>query len=851
MTIPSAPPPTRPNADAIGLTALAAAQRLTADGPNELQRQQARPAWRLLLSQFASPLIGMLIAAAIVAGALGDVAEAVAIVAIVLLNAIVGFLQEHRAERAVLALRSMTAPRARVLRDGLAKVVPAAEVVVGDVLLLEGGDVVAADARLVSADALRVVEATLTGESEPVQKTTAPTPAETPLAERRDHVFMGTAIAAGSGRAVVVATGPRTELGHIAHLLATVEQSETPLQRQLAKVGKSLGWLCLGVVGVVVALGLFRGEPWLLLLETAISLAVAAVPEGLPAIVTIALAIGVERMAARQVLVRRLPAVEALGSATVICTDKTGTLTRGVMQVRERWTADGVRDEQLIYAAAACCDAELAALRDSDAFDPDLPVRGVGDPTEIALLDAARRGKIERVTIERDNPRVRTWPFDAEQMQMAVLRADGKRYVKGALDRLLPSLGGGAAAQGTSTQGASAQGASAQGVAESARAANAALAGRGLRVLAVAEGHGDDAAGELRLLGLFGIADPPRPAAIEAVRVARAAGVRTVMLTGDHPTTADAIAREMGIVVEGEPPPAGLDRAVFARVTPAEKLALVRRLKSAGEIVAMTGDGTNDAPALKEAHVGVAMGRTGVEVTREAADLVLGDDDFASVVAAIREGRGIYDNIKKALCFLLAGNTAELLVVLGASVLALPLPLLPLHLLWVNLVTDGLPGLALVMDPASDDALDRPPRAPDAPMLDADAWRHIGAVGVLTGAVTLGVYLGALRAGWDLVAARTVALHTLVVAQMGLSLTFRSFRRIYPQTVPSSNPRLIGVVVLTCALQVGLAAWEPSRSLFALAAPEPLQLGIAAVAGLLPPTLFEFWKLLRPRSGAR
>ncbi len=799
----------------VGLTTAEAAARLAEHGPNELAREEASSPVLLFLAQLKSPMIILLGIAAIVSGALGEVPEAVAIIAIVVLNAIVGFVQEFRAEKAVLALRNMTAPRARVIRDGHAALIAARDVVPGDVLLLESGDLVGADARLLEAHALSTVESTLTGESVPVEKDLTPSTAQTPLAERSDSVFLGTSVATGSGRAVVLATGQRTELGKIANLLATAEEQQTPLQLQLEKVGRSLVWLCLAVVALVAVLGVIRGVPWLELLVSSISLAVAAVPEGLPAIVTIALAIGVQRMASQHVLVRKLPSVEALGSTTVICTDKTGTLTRGLMSVREVWGDEAA----VVRAAASCCDAELTDKG------------GVGDPTEVAILEKARAMQLERADLERDNPRRRVFPFDAVRKRMSIERADGVLYVKGAVDLLLPLCVAGV---------------------DGAVERNAQMAKRGLRVLAVAvrrDVPGDDAEPErgLTLLGLLGLADPPRPEAIEAIKRAHRAGIRTVMMTGDHPVTAEAIAREMGLLREGESP----EGVVYARVTPEDKLRIVRELKAKGEIVAMTGDGTNDAPALKEAHVGIAMGIAGVEVTREAADMVLGDDNFASIISAVKEGRGIYDNIRKTLVYLLGGNVGELMVTLVASLMGLPLPLLALHLLWVNLVTDGLPALALVMDPASEEALTRKPRPANEPMLGRTEWLRVFATGVLIGGVALIAFARELDVD-SIEHARTMAFSTLVFAQIFNAVAFRSFDRVALEVGLLSNPRLLGVMVLTIALHLGLVALPFTNALFDLGPFSWKVMGISMVLGLVPATFIEVWKLARrpfiPRS---
>jgi len=747
----------------------------------------------------------LLLAACGVSLVVGELLDAAAIALIVVINGAIGFLQEHRAECAVMALRSMTAPRARVLRTGRSVFVPASTIVPGDVLVLEAGDIAAADARLLTAHALSTNEAALTGESTPVDKSTEPTTPETPLAERHDFVFMGTSIATGTGLGAVVATGMRTELGRIAHLLATAQDTATPLQQRLARVSQTLLYICGGIVGLVTAAGLLRGWPVLQVFMAAVSLAVAAVPEGLPAVVTIALAVGVQRMAARHVIVRRLAAVETLGCATVICTDKTGTLTTGVMTVRELWGRDHTK---LLYAAAACSDAELAADGRG----------GIGDPTELAILTAAAERDIHRCQIEIGCPRISEVPFDATQKRMSIERADGRTYIKGAVESVLPLCR--------------------EGVDE-ALEANAQMAARGLRVLAVAVAH-DSGQLPAGLLGLIGIADPPRPEAIEAVAAASTAGITTIMITGDHPVTAHAIAKELGIL-EAQFSETELVRA---RATPEDKLAIVRTWKARNAIVAMTGDGVNDAPALREAHIGIAMGRTGTEVTREASDMVLADDNFASIIAAVREGRGIFDNIRKTLVYLLAGNTGELAVMLVPALAGWPLPLLPLQLLWINVITDGLPALALVIDPPEEDVLRRPPRHPDEPMLRRREWQFIMATGVLQAAATLGVFVWALNAG-DLVEARNLAFSTLVFGELFRAFAARSTTRLFWEVGPFTNLRLLGVVVLSVAMQIGIHYIPATESVFEIGALSPTAWALTLLVALGPVTVVELSKLVR------
>src|SRR5215831_15328519 len=713
-----------------GLAPDEAAARLYQWGRNTLRTGQTISSLALLAGQFRSLVIWVLIGAALVSVALGEVVDGVAILAIVLVNAGIGFFQEYRVERAVAALACLTAPRARVVRGGRADVIAAAEVVRGDLLLLEAGDLVAADARLVEAAVLRANEAPLTGESQPVEKRAGSCAPETPLAERHNMVFLGTSIARGSGRALVVATGMDTEVGHIATLLETASSDATPLQRRLDQVARRLLWACLGIVALVFALGLLRAVAPFELFLSAVSLAVAAIPEGLPAVVTIALALGVQRMARRQALVRRLPAVETLGCAQVICSDKTGTLTVGAMTARKIVTseqmvsisgegystagvfvADGVERtataalllDDLLRAAAACNDAEF--------HEQHAQPTAIGDPTEIALLVVAAKGGIMREAIEVEMPRLGTLPFDAERKRMTVIRNRGGRawaFVKGAPEVILERC----VALRTATE--------VKALSDSDRArmlqVSALMAHDALRVLALAERPLDVMAAPevieqgLTFLGLVGLQDPPRAEAFDAVQRCKRAGIRTVMITGDHPDTAGAIARELGILEPGDMVVVGreLERmddqelaqrvpgiAVYARVTAEHKLRIVRAWKAQGAVVAMTGDGVNDAPALKEASIGVAMGVTGTEVTKEAAAIIITDDNFASIVAAVEEGRGIYDNIAKTLAYLLGGNAGELTVMFIAALIGWPLPLLPIQLLWINLVTDGLPALAL------------------------------------------------------------------------------------------------------------------------------------------------------------
>lgn len=798
-----------------GLERDEATRRLAEQGPNELAHHEGTPLWRLILRQFESPLVLILVAASGVAAWLGDVADALAIAAIVGLNAVIGFVQERKAEQAMVALRTMTAPRATVRRGGELMTIPAREVVVGDVLTLAAGDVVAADGRVRRCHVLAANEAALTGESLPVAKQVEPTADDAPLAERHDWVFMGTSIASGSGEVEVAAVGMSTQIGRIASLLGEHTDTTTPLQRRLARLGHLLLVICVVLVALVAGLGAARGMAWDELFMSSVSLAVAAVPEGLPAIITIALALGMQRMAAHRVLVRRLAAVETLGSVTVVCTDKTGTLTTGIMSVRELWGAD---PQQLLWAAVACCDAELQG-----------DGKGNGDTTELAILRAARERGIERSTIEAEHPRLRVEPFAAETRRMAILReheSGPQLWIKGAVEAIT--------ARASSLQ--------ADACAAMIAAADQ-LAARGLRVLAVARADADEH--ELEPLGLIGLADPPRQSARDAIARARAAGVETVMITGDHPVTANAIALELGLISESDPADVQAHR-VRARTTAEQKNTIVRELRAAGEIVAMTGDGVNDAPAIREADVGLAMGETATEVTREASDMVLVDEDLSSVITAIREGRVIYGNIQKTIVYLLSGNFAELLLMLIAAAVGLPFPLLPLHLLWINLVNESLPGLALVVDPPDDDVLRDPPRDPKEPLIGRSEWLVIVGAALLQTGVGFAVYVWALEIdGRSLAEARSLAFATMVCAGLLRAFAFRSRTRLLWEVGALRNLWLALVVVGSLLLQWGLYQLTFTRELFDLAHLAWTDLALALAISFIPVSLIELTKLAR------
>ena len=862
------------------LSSSEAAARLAADGPNALHDVAPPAAWRIFARQFEGLVTWVLLGAVAVSLVLGDWIEAAAIAAIVLLNAVVGFLQEWRAESALAALRSLGAPRARVVRDGQSRVIAARDVVRGDLILLEAGDIVAADARLLDAAGLETNEALLTGESLPVAKRAAvPPPPGAPAdaaasGERDASVFAGTAVSRGRGAAAVVATGMATELGRIAGLLVEAGRDRTPLQRRLDQMSRRLILLCAGIVVVILTLGVARGEAFLEMLLASLSLAVAAIPEGLPTVVTLALAVGTRRMARRQALVRHMAAIETLGAAQVICSDKTGTLTTGELRARRVWTPSGghAARRRLLHAAAASSDAELRG----DAAHPAI----VGDPTEGALLIAAAEEGIDRSAIESREPRLYVVPFDPERKRMSIVRrgADGQTlYMKGAPEMVLPLCTRQALDDGEAPLDDAAR----RGALDETRR----FAGEALRVLAVAErrlpprataspgAHDEPGAAfeaDLTLLGLAALADSPRPEAREAVARCRAAGIRVVMITGDHPVTGAAIARELGILDGGahgqEGPdidPAlvldgrGLDAlddrglaeaarrvAVYARVAPAHKLRIVRALKRDGLVVAMTGDGVNDAPAVREASVGIAMGRAGTEVTRQAADIIITDDNFASIVNAVEEGRRIFDNIQRTLLYLLAGNTGEVLVMLVAVIAGWPIPLLPVQLLWVNFVTDGLPALALATERVHARALLRPPRPSGAGFADRPFVGRLLLAGSLIALVSLvGFWLG-YRNGQGVESGRSLAFAVLVVAHINWAFAARSRSSTVLRIGPLTNLRLIAVMVATFLMQVAIQSTPALAPLFGTVPLDRHGWLIAALLGLVPLTAIELVKIL-------
>jgi P-type Ca2+ transporter type 2C len=943
-----------------GLPPDEAAQRLFEHGPNELVEAGTKGPWRILAEQFTSLLIIILIVAAVVSALLGDYNDAIVIMAIVILNGLLGFRQEYKAEQTMSALRKLAAPIVRVRRGGEVGEVPAADLVPGDILLIEAGNIVPADARLLWLASLRVQEAALTGESEPVEKNVEPLrEAEVALGDRLNMLFMGTAAAHGRGEAVVVATGMDTELGKIAGMVQGVKPVRTPLQRRLAQLGRWLAVVALVLVIIIFVTGVVRGEPLRLMFLTAVSMAVAAVPEGLPAIVTVALSLGAQRMLRRKALIRKLPAVETLGSVTVICSDKTGTLTENRMTVVILDVAGHEVDLQenlrrgkvapilctsagdhaslvagkpavalLIAAGVLCNDSVLRTTPGEDACeDPAASrFRALGDPTEGAIVLAGVHLGLVKADLEPLFPRTGELPFDSHRKLMTTVHEIPAAAVP-ALEPLSGYLTGGGADHVSFTKGAPESllplatafwdGEHAVPLDSETRTSveerNRALASGGMRVLAVGfralreEGveaaSGAGAAGataasgapeasstpgaagasaaagweqDLVLIGLIGMIDPARAEAREAVLTAIAAGIRPVMITGDQPLTASAIARQVGILAD-ESPGVGtgvsadhlsiltgtelsalsaeelrdvVDHvAVYARVAPEQKLNIVQALQERGNIVAMTGDGVNDAPALQKADIGVAMGITGTDVAKEAADMVLMDDNFATIVAAVREGRAIYDNIRKFIKYLMTTNFGELTVMLVAPLSGMPLPLLPLQILWMNLVTDGLPGLALGFERAEPDVMQRRPHPPNESIFARGLGSHIMWAGPLMGVVALltgWAYWQAGDAAWQ-----TMLFTVLTLSQMAHVLAIHQERRSLFGSGFLTNPLLLWAVLVTVLLQFALLYVPFLQGVFGTQALDLTDILVAIALSTVILWVIEAQKLLWRRREAR
>jgi len=891
-----------------GLTAAEAQSRLEKYGPNELEEKAGRSRLEILWEQFANILTVLLIMAAVVSMVLGDWIEAVAILVIVVLNGVLGYTQEARAEQSMAALKKMSVPTVRVRRDGRLQEISARELVPGDIVILETGNIVPADGRVTSSVNLRVEEAALTGESEPVDKTSdSIIEDDLPLGDRKNMVYSGTLVNYGRGEFAVTDTGMATELGHIANLIQGVEEESTPLQQRLHRLGQVLAWAAIVLVLAVIGLGIWQarnaGEPidFPELLLTGVSLAVAAIPEALTAVVTIALSLGAQRMLKRQALIRRLPAVETLGSVTIICSDKTGTLTLNRMTVQaldmanhSYYFSHSDKTNRLELEPATNNDSMTNPTLDllliggslnSDAtLDEDDDSKVIGDPTEAALVSAAALVGMRKTELEAAFPRVAEVPFDSVRKRMTTLhsvptssnglptslitiwerqtllanndRPDYVAFTKGAIDGLL------AIAPLVWVEG------EIKPLDDAWRkrimASHDEMAAKGMRVLGVAlrpwnssptETNEKALEQDLIFLGMVGMIDPPRPEVKDAVANCKAAGIRPVMITGDHPLTARHIAQQIGIsdndefitgqeldrITPAELEARARDVSVFARVSPEHKIKLIEVYQGQGNIVSMTGDGVNDAPALKKADIGVAMGITGTDVAKSAAEMVLLDDNFATIVAAVEEGRVIYDNIRRFIKYLLTCNVSEIAVMLIAPFLGMPLPLYPLQILWMNLVTDGLPALALGIEPAESDVMKRPPYSATESVFGRGMPTFIIVFGVVLSILALVTGFGLWESGDP--AWRTVLFSTLVFAQLGMALSVRSERESLLRTGLLTNKAMLGAIVITVLLQLVLIYWGPAQRLFHTEALTTRDLLICFAVGMSVIVLVEIWKI--------
>ncbi len=858
-----------------GLSSGEVKARLDKFGFNELAEKEKIAWWKRFLAQFQDFMVLVLLGATLISAFLGEYVDAITILIIVLMNAILGFVQEYRAEQSLAALKKLASPTARVLRNGMVQQVPAKELVPGDILMLEAGDKLAADGRLIDVYNMEVEEAALTGESLPVRKVAdRKFNEDAPLGDRKNMVYAGTSIVRGRGRAVVCASGMSTEVGQIAGMIQESAEEATPLEKRLEHLGKWLVWGCLAICFIVVLTGVAKGESLFLMCMAGISLAVAAIPEGLPAIVTVALALGVQRMIKQRAIIRKLPAVETLGCTTVICSDKTGTLTQNAMTVRQIFA-----DKNYYEITGSGYDIKGSILLNKQEVDPtkdkaleqclvigtlcnnsvlkqnNITITGVwrnknesswsieGDPTEGAIIVAAAKAAIWQTELEKNHQRVAEIPFESERRRMSVVYRDTNSnnflYTKGAPDTIFELCRYYHTAAGPTSL--------TNEYIEKINSVNEQMASQALRVLAVAyrrltpsQAQNPDESTEKDLIfaGLVGMIDPPREEAKASIALCREAGIKTVMITGDHKNTAIAIAQELNIFKEGQHKAlTGKDLdamgeteldaivnsvSVYARVSPSHKLRIVRSLKRKGHIVAMTGDGVNDAPAIKEADIGVAMGITGTDVTKEASAMVLADDNFATIVAAVEEGRGIYENIRKFIRYLLSCNIGEVLTMFLAALIGLPMPLMPVQILWVNLVTDGLPAMALGVDPNDPNIMKRPPRHPGESVFSRGLIKKIVGRGIQIGLSTLFVFNVIYYFQNDLALARTAAFATLVYCQMFHVFDCRSETTTIFELKFTSNKYLLAAVTFSTLMQLSVMYVPFLSSIFSTV---PLSLG--------------------------
>lgn len=812
------------NASQEGLSSGESAERLNKYGFNVLKEIKKKTVFMMFLDQFKDFMIMVLIAAAVVSGVIGELVDTIAIIVIVILNAIIGFVQEFRAEKAMKALKAMSAPSALTLRDNSFVSIPASELVPGDIVMLEAGGIVPADVRLTEAARLKIEEAALTGESIPVEKSNELLSEESiPVGDRTNMAFKGTTVSYGRGTGIVTSTGMQTELGKIATLIQEEEEVKTPLQKRLAKFGQRLGIIVLAICAIVFITGLMRGEAPLLMFLTAISLAVAAIPEALPAVVTISLAIGAKKMVRQNALVRKLPAVETLGSVTYICSDKTGTLTMNRMTV-EKIYINGVIVKGSEIRIQGSESLSLSMLMTSMAVSNDAVMdrdgSAIGDPTEVALFEIAQENGFNKTGLEKQFQRIAEIPFDSDRKCMTTFHrtSEGKiiSFTKGALESILDKSSYVYSENDVININ--------KEMRNSIIVSNKNMASDGLRTLALAMRQWDKlpddispdiAENHLTFLGAAGLLDPPREEAREAVGVCKTAGIKPVMITGDHPLTAKTIAKRLGIIDDRDDVITGQDLdeltmdefedkveliRVYARVAPEQKIKIVRALQDKAEFVAMTGDGVNDAPALKRADIGVAMGVTGTDVSKEASHMILLDDNFATIIKAVKEGRRIFDNIRKFIKYTMTSNSGEIWTIFLPPFLGLPIPLLPIHILWINLVTDGLPGLALAVEPAEKEIMKKPPRHPKESIFAHGLGYHLFWVGLLMGTVSISTQAWFMKTGgtqWQ-----TMVFTVLSLSQMGHVLAIRSDKESLFKIGLLSNKPLLGAVLLTFLLQM-------------------------------------------------
>ncbi|WP_313528176.1 calcium-translocating P-type ATPase, PMCA-type [Anaerotignum sp.] len=848
-----------------GLSIEDAKKRLSENGKNLLQHDGAeRGIVSRFFAQFNDFMVMLLLAAAVISFAVSylngekDFIDSIIIIAIVVLNALLGVIQESKAQKALEALKKMSAPKAVVLREGKRTEIPAEDVVSGDIMLLETGGYICADGRVIESRGLKTEESAITGESLAIEKETITFPKETALGDRKNMVLSGSFVLGGSGRAIAVATGMDTEIGRIANLLAEQDDQETPLQKKLGQTGKTLGMGALVICAIIFVMGLMRHEAPFTMFMTSVSLAVAAIPEGLPAIVTIVLAIGMQRMSKKNTIIRRLPAVETLGSAAVICSDKTGTLTQNKMKVVKISDQGKQKDEekrQLILTLFSLCND---CRREKGKL--------VGEPTERALAEAAEEGGIKIEDVQGEMPRVGEIPFSSERKMMTTLHAmdDGTwmTVTKGAPDILFDRCG--KCLEGHAQV-------SFDGNKKSkARMLNGEMAASALRVVAVAFrewkekpdlSKEDKIEQNMVFVGMAGMIDPPRPEAAKAVELCKKAGIRPVMITGDHVLTAQAIATQLGIYEKGDTCITGQELSklsdeelegavshctVFARVAPEHKVRIVKAYQKDGSVVAMTGDGVNDAPALKAADIGCAMGKSGTEVAKGASDMILTDDNFATIVEAVREGRGIYDNIRKAVHFLLSSNIGEIITIFAAMCFGWATPLLPIQLLWVNLVTDSLPAIALGLDPVEEDCMERPPRERESTLFGGGLGSKIMVEGMMIGMLALLAFgIGHIYFDQEkmYVTGRTMAFAVLSLSQLVHSFNMRSEHSLFA-IHPLENRWLVGALIVGILLQVGVIMIQPLATVFKVAPLGLTEWLIVAALALMPLPIVELekWK---------